>query len=316
VLVAATGAVVAATATTALLLFRHADAETATAASTLISESAPPPTLEVPTTSELPVPSDPPATPERPDPVPQHPGPQPPSPPTTRPQTTPPTTIPPTTTTLPPPAPPPVAPSGLPARGTGETAIRLTWTDESTNESGFEINNGDVSRTVGADVQEYVWDGLTPGTYMCFHLRAVGDTGVSAWHPETPPFYVCATTTAEPSPTVDLVAYGIELLSDESTICAGSSPTFRASFGNEGTADSGSFVIAWVDTSVEEYSDAGHDSIPGGTTVTDDLVWGEIPPGPHELAFAVDSEETVPESDEDNNVATATFTVTECGGAR
>jgi hypothetical protein len=96
----------------------------------------------------------------------------------------------------------PAAPSNLTATAVDQHDIRLNWQDNSTNETGFEINNGVVSRNAGPGSTTYTWGGLAPGTYMCFKIRAYNSAGDSAWDPDISPYYVCTTTPkpAGPSP--------------------------------------------------------------------------------------------------------------------
>lgn len=103
----------------------------------------------------------------------------------------------------------PNAPSNLAATAVDPNDIRLTWQDNSDNETGFEINNGVTSTDVGANSTSYTWGGLSPNTYMCFKVRAYNDAGDSAWDPNVSPWYVCATTpkpsicsTFTPNPTI------------------------------------------------------------------------------------------------------------------
>lgn len=93
----------------------------------------------------------------------------------------------------------PAAPSNLTATAVDPHDIRLNWHDNSSNETGFEINNGVVSRNAGANSTTYTWGGLAPGTYMCFKIRAYNSAGDSAWDPNVSPWYVC-TTTPKPTP--------------------------------------------------------------------------------------------------------------------
>ena len=88
----------------------------------------------------------------------------------------------------------PAAPSNLTATAVDQHDIRLNWQDNSSNETGFEINNGVVSREAGAGSTTYTWGGLAPGTYMCFKVRAYNSAGDSAWDPNVSPYYVCTTT--------------------------------------------------------------------------------------------------------------------------
>lgn len=58
----------------------------------------------------------------------------------------------------------PAAPSNLTVTAVDSHNIRLDWRDNSSNESGFEINNGVVSRYSGANATRFTWGGLAPGT--------------------------------------------------------------------------------------------------------------------------------------------------------
>ena len=83
-------------------------------------------------------------------------------------------------------APVPAAPSGLTATAVSSSGIQLSWTDNSTNEDSFEIQRS----TNGVD---FVWIanggvnsfgdtiGITSGTRYWYRVRAVNNSGVSAW---------------------------------------------------------------------------------------------------------------------------------------
>ncbi|MER7278404.1 protein kinase [Dactylosporangium sp. NPDC000244] len=90
----------------------------------------------------------------------------------------------------------PAAPSNLSATPLGPTGIRLQWTDNASDETGFTVINGTASRTTGANVSSYTWDGLTPGTYMCFKVRAFNAAGVSPYTPAAQESWACTTTPA------------------------------------------------------------------------------------------------------------------------
>ena len=89
-------------------------------------------------------------------------------------------------------------PTGLRVIAANPTAIKISWNDGSDNEAGFEINNGEISARVGPDVTSYTWTGLSPGSYMCVHVRAVNGASSSAWEPAAAPYYQCTTTSALP----------------------------------------------------------------------------------------------------------------------
>src|SRR5437868_6620760 len=88
---------------------------------------------------------------------------------------------------------PPNAPSGLVATATG-TAINLAWTDNSTNEQGFNIERapdaGGVAGTyaqiasVGSDVRSYSDPGLQPNTRYWYRVVAFNSAGASAYSNE------------------------------------------------------------------------------------------------------------------------------------
>ena len=81
----------------------------------------------------------------------------------------------------------PSAPSGLSATALSSTEIRLNWTDNSNNETGFEIDrsaNGTSGwtqiGTVGANVATFNNTGLTPSTQYFYRVRSVNAGGASA----------------------------------------------------------------------------------------------------------------------------------------
>lgn len=86
---------------------------------------------------------------------------------------------------------PPTAPSGLTATAPSSTRINLAWTDNSSNESGFEIERktgfgGTWSRivTVGAGVTSYSNTGLSAFTTYYYRVRATGAAGDSVYSNE------------------------------------------------------------------------------------------------------------------------------------
>jgi serine/threonine protein kinase len=103
----------------------------------------------------------------------------------------------PTPTPTPTPIPTPAAPYGLSVAANDPYSIAVTWIDNSGDEDGFEINDCCVSQYAEANAQYYIWTGLSPNTYKCFHVRARKGSETSDWTD-----YACTTTLSlTPSPT-------------------------------------------------------------------------------------------------------------------
>ncbi len=85
----------------------------------------------------------------------------------------------------------PNAPSGLVATTTSTTVINLTWTDNSSNETGFMVERSTSSGTgftqinlTAANVVAYSSTGLTPGVKYYFRVRSTNGTLNSAYTSE------------------------------------------------------------------------------------------------------------------------------------
>lgn len=98
-----------------------------------------------------------------------------------------------------------VAPYSLTSTVISSNQINLLWTDNSTNETGFEIERKSdftssyaVIATVGAGVRVYESQGLLPGTRYWFRVRTMNGTQRSLYSNETSP-------TTQALPTVPLV---------------------------------------------------------------------------------------------------------------
>ena len=97
---------------------------------------------------------------------------------------------------------PPAAPTGLNATSSNYFAVNLTWTDNSNNETGFEIERStsgsggpfSLLTTAAANAVSYSDNNVQAGAGYCYQVRAVNGAGQSAYTSIS-----CATTTAEPS---------------------------------------------------------------------------------------------------------------------
>jgi hypothetical protein len=82
---------------------------------------------------------------------------------------------------------PPAAPSGLTATVVSDTEVRLSWADNSWNETQFEVSmqtgtsGWSTLGVVGANHTSEPVDGLQPRTTYGFRLRAINGSGTSAY---------------------------------------------------------------------------------------------------------------------------------------
>jgi len=96
---------------------------------------------------------------------------------------------------------PPTAPDNLSASSPSQTQINLSWTDNSTNELGFEIERKNGSggaysqvATLGENITSYTDTGLTESTTYYYRVRAYNAAGNSVYSNEDN-----ATTSAAPA---------------------------------------------------------------------------------------------------------------------
>ncbi|MBK7319521.1 LamG-like jellyroll fold domain-containing protein [Candidatus Villigracilis affinis] len=93
----------------------------------------------------------------------------------------------------------PIAPAGLNATATSGSNINLTWTDNSNNETSFEIERGSDAAgpfsaltSVGTNITTHADGTVSPLTQYCYRVRAVSGGGQSAYSNVS-----CANTPAE-----------------------------------------------------------------------------------------------------------------------
>ena len=98
------------------------------------------------------------------------------------------------------PPPPPVSPSALMASATSSSQVQLTWTDNSDNETGFDVersldqNQWNVVSSVGINQEGFFDTGLESETAYYYRVRAKNSGGTSSYS------NVANATTDAPSP--------------------------------------------------------------------------------------------------------------------
>lgn len=113
----------------------------------------------------------------------------------------------------PPPPPPPAAPTGLTVTATSSSTVAVSWTDASSDETGFALERctgvactGFTPLTApGAGTTAFSDTGLTASTTYGYRVRSVRGTDASAW---TGPVYA-TTQAAPPPPTVPSAPTGL-----------------------------------------------------------------------------------------------------------
>ena len=110
--------------------------------------------------------------------------------------------------TLPAATTPPEAPSNAAASATSSSAIRVTWTDNSSNEDGFQVQRGASAAgpfaqvgTTGPGAATYDDGGLAAATTYYYRVRAVNTAGNSGWSN-----VASATTQGSGPPSMDVGA--------------------------------------------------------------------------------------------------------------
>jgi hypothetical protein len=97
---------------------------------------------------------------------------------------------------------------GLTANAVSTTQINLTWTDSSTNETGFEIwrmtSGGTYSQVAltGPNATSYSNQGLTPSTTYTYKVRPVSADGPAVWFSNQASATTYAATVVPPAATV------------------------------------------------------------------------------------------------------------------
>ena len=135
----------------------------------------------------------------------------------------------------------PLAPSNIVPTVDSSTQITVSWTDNSSNETGFEIDYGTASNfagatttTASADATSKIITGLTAGTLYYFRVRSTNAAGDSA-NSDT----VSATTTAFAAGSISLDSAGATTLTLSATDATGGTApyTYQWFLGNSPLAE-------------------------------------------------------------------------------
>jgi hypothetical protein len=120
---------------------------------------------------------------------------------------------------------PPAAPSGLSATVQTGPSVRLSWTDNANNETGFQIfraiNGGAFSllTTVGANTVTYTDTGVSTGNSYSYQVQSINGAGVSAF---AGPVTVTISAPAVPAAPTNLAGSAVRItgnsLQDRATL--------------------------------------------------------------------------------------------------
>ncbi|MGN6370738.1 MAG: carbohydrate-binding protein [Phycisphaerae bacterium] len=95
----------------------------------------------------------------------------------------------------------PALPDGVHATGASSSSIQITWNDNATDETGYEIQAAALNwgpwstiATVGANITSFTETGLTPGATFQYRIRALGTDLNSDWSGGNPAFATTLTS--------------------------------------------------------------------------------------------------------------------------
>ena len=154
---------------------------------------------------------------------------------------------------------PPEAPSGLAAQATGSSTVELAWTDESDNETGFQVERKEgeegtwaVLDTVGTDTIAFSDAALTPATTYTYRLRACNDFGCSPWADEAS----ATTEDVPPEAPTDLEAQSVSstAIGLQWTDASDNETGFQVEGKEEGEASWGLLATVGPDTATFTHS--------------------------------------------------------------
>lgn len=205
----------------------------------------------------------------------------------------------------------PTAPGSIRVTEIGLDTVKVTFTDRSTNEHGFDIQRRQAPSGTTYTTVKSIRDHSSgqPGStgkvysstvswppvgYHCYRVKAFNDAGAGNSFEVCPPKsdLVITRITLSPSPPVYAQPFTTTL-----TVC------------NEGGSPSGSFLTR-TQLDGDLTAEAAMSSIAPDSCGTRALSWQGVGVGGHTLVANADLPDRVPESDETNNSRTRTWLTT------
>ncbi len=158
----------------------------------------------------------------------------------------------------------PTAPSGLTLQVLGATSIRVSWTDNSTDETGFKVDRStggawSTINTTAANVTSYTDTGLTPSTAYFYRVKATSGAGDSSATPSGTATTTALDTSLPPPTNLTATIAGTEALFLAWEDNAASEDGYRV---ERGTAPDSFVEIATLTANAESYHDG---AVQGGT---------------------------------------------------
>jgi len=165
--------------------------------------------------------------------------------------------------------PAPSAPSAANAVAASQSRIDVSWTDNSTNETGFEVHRSTegpagtftLQFSAGARVTTYGDAGLAPSTQYCYRVRAFRTTGSNTSYSQFSAT-ACATTLGPPPPAAPSTANATPLSSSAVSVTWSDNSETESGFRVERSASAGGpwTVVATTSANATSASDAGRTS--------------------------------------------------------
>jgi len=166
---------------------------------------------------------------------------------------------------------PPNAPTNLSGSAASQTQINLSWTDNSTNETGFKVErDGVLITTTVADAINYSDSGLSCGTTYSYSIKATNVSGDSSATTINASTSVCATVVSTSVSSSVGCATGDSIINSS---CNAGEQTFTE---EAKVGDNASVARVTFDSDVENKGMISNSTIRPGATLTGGKLTGTI----------------------------------------